>query len=152
MTRGNKVLRRQGLLNPAGSLPWRQAQLNPVASSITGGPREAASSWVQSVLGRVMGGANSSVAPPALAPVLEPAAVATPVVGAASERAVEDGAVSVAQKLLLEVRKAAAVEARAAPAPKTSKKKVLRLSRSQESSRDTPGAEALRKKTAQAQF
>ena len=123
-----------------------------VATSITTGLRDAASSWVQSFAGRVMSGANPPAAQPAHAPVREPAAIATPAVVVANENAVHVDAVSVAQKLILEVRKVAAVEARAAPAPKAGKKKILRRSESQASSSDSWRAEVLRKERRSRKF
>ena len=57
-----------------------------------------------------------------------------------------DDVICVAQRLIMEVRKAAAAEGRPAPTPKSGKKNALRRSRSKLSSSDSSGDEVLHKR------
>ena len=88
------------------------------AFSNTGGLRDAASSCMQSVLSRVVGGTSTPAPTPVPAPASDPAPVLTPVVTAASERTSQDDAASLAQRIFMGVRKAAAAEARQGPCRK----------------------------------
>ena len=117
-----------------------------VTSSISRGLRDAATSWVQSFFSRVMGGSSTSSSLPAAAPESDPGLVAAPVVTKESDREVCDDVICVAQRLIMEVRKAAAADGRITPTPKAGKKKLPRRSYFKVPSSDSSGDEVLRKR------
>ena len=75
-----------------------------------------------------MGGSSTSSSLPAAAPESDPGLVAAPVVTKESDREVCDDVICVAQRLIMEVRKAAAADGRITPTPKAGKKKLPRRS------------------------
>ena len=117
-----------------------------VASSITRSLRDAATSWVQSFFNRVAGGPGTSSPPPAAASEPHPGPAAAPAVAKASDGEMSDDVICVAQRLIMEVRKAAAAEGRNTSMPKAGKKKLSRHSHFKESSSDTSEDEVLRKR------
>ena len=116
-----------------------------VTSSISRSLREAATSWVQSFFSRVSSGPGTLSPPPAVASVPHPGPATTPAVAKASDGEMHDDVICVAQKLIMEVRKAAAVEGLNASMLKAGKKKPSRRPHFKASSSDTSGDEALRK-------
>ena len=99
-----------------------------VTSSISRSLRDAATSWVQSFFSRVTGESGTSSSLPAAAPESDPGPVAAPAVTKESDREVCDDVICVAQRLIMEVRQAAAADGRITPTPKAGKKKLPRRS------------------------
>ena len=93
-----------------------------------------------------MGGPSASSSLPAAAPESDPGLVAAPVVTKESDREVCDDVICVAQRLIMEVRKAAAAGSRFTPTPKAGKKKLPRRSYFKVPSSDSSGDEVLRKR------
>ena len=117
-----------------------------VTSSISRSLRDAATSWVQSFFSRVIGGSGTSSSLPAATPESHPGPVAAPAMTKESDREVCDDVICVAQRLIMEVRKAAAADGRITPTPKVGKKKLPRRSYFKVPSSDSSGEEVLRKR------
>ena len=103
-------------------------------------------SAVTSSISRSLRDAATSSSLPAAAPESHPGPVATPAVTKESDREVCDDVICVAQRLIMEVRKAAAADGRVTPTPKAGKKKLPRRSYFKLPSSDTSGDEVLRKR------
>ena len=117
-----------------------------VTSSISRSLRDAATSWVQSFFSRVAGGPGTSSPPPAVAAEPHPGPAAAPAGAKTSDGEMHDDVICVAQRLIMEVRKAAAAEGLNASMLKAGKKKPSRRSHFKASSSDTSGDEVLRKR------
>ena len=88
--RGIKALRCQDFPSPAGRRLWLRAQLSRLSRLRSREDSAVASSWVQAVLNRVMGGTSTSVAPPSVNPAPIPAIAAAPLTAVATERSGQD--------------------------------------------------------------
>ena len=99
-----------------------------------------------SFFSRVTGESSASSSLPAAAPESDPGLVAAPVVTKESDREVCDDVICVAQRLIVEVRKAAAADGRITPPYQAGKEKLPRRSYFKVPSSDTSGDEVLRKR------
>ena len=132
---GNVVINCLALLSPAGLQLWRRAQWNQRSRPQS---REVSEMWPL--------GPGTSSSLPAVASESHPGSAAASAMTKASDGEMCDDVVCVAQRLVMEVRKAAATEGRNTSMPKAGKKKLSRRSHFKASSSDTSGDEVLRKR------